>query len=125
VRLERYLPQSLLFPHCDLVVAQAGFGTVMGALGHGLPLVALDVGADHPLHTARCVALGVGRALFRNEITPESVRAAARAVLADPTYRRNAAQLRDEMATLPGPDHAVALLERLARDRAPLTPSPA
>ena len=42
------------------------------------------------------------------------VRTAASDVLADPTYRLNAEQLRDEIAALPGPDHAVRLLERLA-----------
>jgi UDP:flavonoid glycosyltransferase YjiC (YdhE family) len=39
---------------------------------------------------------------------------AASDVLADPTYRLNAEQIRDEIAALPGPDHAVRLLERLA-----------
>lgn len=120
VRVERYVPQSLVFPHCDLVVAHAGFGTVMGTLGHGLPLVALDVGADHPIHAGQCVALGVGRAIARGEITPETVREAARTVLADPAYRRNAERLRDDMAALPGLDRAVALIERLARERLPL-----
>jgi MGT family glycosyltransferase len=120
VRIERYVPQSLLFPHLDLVVAHAGFGTVMVALGHGLPLVALDVGADHPIHAGRCAALGVGRAIARGEITPEAVREAAWAVLGDPVYRRNAERLRDEMVALPGPERAVALIERLAREKAPL-----
>jgi MGT family glycosyltransferase len=120
VHVERYIPQSLLFSHCDLVVAHAGFGTVLGALSHGLPLVVLDVSADHPMHAARCAALGVGRVLDRDGITPETIREAVRAVLADPTYRRNAEELRDEMATLPGLDHAVKLVERLAVETQPI-----
>lgn len=120
VHVERYLPQSLLFPHCDLVVAHAGFGTVMGALGHGLPLVALDVGADHPVHAGRCAALGVGRAISRDDITPEAVREATREVLSHPRYRRNAGRLRDEMAELPGVNHAVDLVERLVTERRPI-----
>ena len=41
-------------------------------------------------------------------------------VLGDPSYRRNAERLRDEIATLPGPEYAVALLERLAAEKQPL-----
>jgi hypothetical protein len=43
-------------------------------------------------------------------------------VLHRPSYRRNAALLRDELERLPGPELAVALLERLARDRARSSP---
>jgi UDP:flavonoid glycosyltransferase YjiC (YdhE family) len=38
-------------------------------------------------------------------------------VLADPSYRRNAEQIRDEIARLPGPEHAAALLEQLAAEK--------
>jgi UDP:flavonoid glycosyltransferase YjiC (YdhE family) len=45
---------------------------------------------------------------------------AGHAVLADQTYRRHAERMRDEIAALPGPEHAVTLLERLAAERRPL-----
>jgi UDP:flavonoid glycosyltransferase YjiC (YdhE family) len=41
-------------------------------------------------------------------------------VLADPSYRRNAEEIRDEIKQLPGPEHAAALLEHLAANRQPL-----
>jgi UDP:flavonoid glycosyltransferase YjiC (YdhE family) len=41
-------------------------------------------------------------------------------VLNDPTYRRAAERLRDEMAALPGPEYAIMLLERLAEEKRPL-----
>ena len=74
---------------------------------------------DQPLNAACCAGLGVGAVLGPEERTPEAIRAAVRAVLADPTYRANAARVRDEMVALPGPEYAVALLERLARDKEP------
>ena len=40
--------------------------------------------------------------------------------MADPSYRRNAELIRDEIAALPGPEHALALLEQLQRERAAL-----
>jgi len=54
------------------------------------------------------------------ERTPEAIRAAVRAVLTEPTYRERAAQLREAMATLPGPEHAITLLERLVVEQRPL-----
>ena len=42
------------------------------------------------------------------------------AVLGAPSYRREAERLRDEIAALPGPEHAVALLERLAAEKQPI-----
>ena len=41
---------------------------------------------------------------------PGDVRAAVEAVLTDPSYREAAERLRDELAALPGPDHAVERL---------------
>jgi hypothetical protein len=35
-------------------------------------------------------------------------------------YRANAARLRDEAAALPGLEHGIALLERLAAEKTPL-----
>jgi len=93
---------------------------MLGALGHGLPLVVIPISADQPRNARRCVALGVGRSLEPAAVTPGAVREAVRAVLGDPSYRANAGRVRDEMAALPGPEHAVALLERLAAEKQPL-----
>jgi UDP:flavonoid glycosyltransferase YjiC (YdhE family) len=120
VRIERYIPQTLLFPRCDLVLTHGGSGTVTAALAHGRPLVVVPVSADQPENAARCAALGVGRVVEAERATPQAVRDAVRAVLADPVYRWNAERLRDEIRALPGPDYVVALLERLAVERRPL-----
>jgi UDP:flavonoid glycosyltransferase YjiC (YdhE family) len=119
VRIERYIPQSLLLPRCDLAVTHGGSGSVMGALAHGVPLVLLPQGADQPLNAGRCAALGVARVIEGAEVTPEAVRQAAGTVLGDPAFRRNARQLQAEIAALPGPEFARSLLERLAATRAP------
>ncbi len=114
VRVERYIPQSLLFPRCALVVTHGGSGTVLAALGHGLPMVIIPISADQPDNARRCARLGVAKIIASEERTPEAIRAAVRAVLAEPGYRRNAERLRQEMAPLPGPEHVVGWLERLA-----------
>jgi UDP:flavonoid glycosyltransferase YjiC (YdhE family) len=120
VHIHRYLPQQLVLPHCQLVVSHGGSGSVIGALAHGVPMVLVPMGADQPHNAARCADLGLARVLDAVRLTPDTARDAASAVLADPAYRHAAERLRDEAAALPGPAHAVALLERLATRRTPL-----
>ena len=120
VHIERYIPQALILPRCDLVITHGGSGSVMGALAHGVPLALIPLNADQPLNAERCVALGVGRVIGMGNITPEATRDAVAEMLANPTYQRQAHLVRDEVARLPGPEYAIALLERLAAERQPL-----
>jgi len=123
VHIERFIPQSALLPHCDLVVHHGGFSTVTGALNAGLPMVVIPISADQPYNAACCAALGVGVVIEPDNGTPEAIRAAVREVMDNPSYRQKAEQMRDEMAALPGPEHAVTLLERLAVEKQPLLAS--
>ena len=113
VRIERYVAQADLLPRCDLVISHGGSGSVVTALAHGLPMVLIPLGADQPLNAARCVALGVARVLDGAATTPQMARDAVSRVLESPAYRWAAERIRDEIAVLPGPEHAVMLLERL------------
>jgi UDP:flavonoid glycosyltransferase YjiC (YdhE family) len=113
IRVERYLPHSAVLPHCDLVVSHGGSGSVLGALAHGLPSVLLPMGADQPWNAARCEELGVAVVLDAMRATPDEVREAVSTVLEESTYRAAAERVRDEIRGLPGPEHAVVLLERL------------
>lgn len=113
VHIERYIPQSVLLPHCDLVVNHGGSGSVIGALAHGLPVVVLPMGADQLPNARRCEQLGVGVVLDAVRATPRSVRDAASALLSDAHSREAAERIRDEIASLPEPGAAVPALERL------------
>ncbi len=119
VHIERYIPQSPLLPHCDLVVRHGGFGTVTETLNAGLPMVAIPISADQPYNAACCAALGVGVVIEPGERGTEAIRAAVRAVMDNPSYRQKAERVRDEMAALPGPEHGVELLEQLAKEKQP------
>lgn len=120
VHVEQFIPQSVLLPHCSAVVSHGGSGSVIGALAHGLPSVLIPMGADQPLNAARCEELGVARVLDPVRATAETVQEAVSAVLTDPSYRSAAERLGAEIAALPGPEHAVALLERLGSEGRPL-----
>jgi UDP:flavonoid glycosyltransferase YjiC (YdhE family) len=114
VTIERFIAQADVLPHVDLVVSHAGSGSVLGALAHGRPMVLLPMGADQPLNAERCAALGVGRVLDVVRATPDDIHSATTDVLAGAAYRAAAGRLRDEVASLPHPDVAVGLIERLA-----------
>jgi UDP:flavonoid glycosyltransferase YjiC (YdhE family) len=123
VHVERFIPQAALLPHCDLVVSHGGSGSVLGALAHGLPMVLIPMGADQPLNAERCRALGIAQVLDAVTTTSRTVSAAVSRGLADSASRVTAGRMRDEIAALPGPEHAVELLDRLAGHRAPLYPT--
>lgn len=112
IHVTTHLPQSLIFPHCDLVVCHGGFGTMMSALSHGLPLVMLPIAADQPENAQRCADLGVASMVTTGEQTPEAIREATQQVLAEPRYQRVAGRLRDEMASMPDLGQITMLLER-------------
>jgi UDP:flavonoid glycosyltransferase YjiC (YdhE family)/SAM-dependent methyltransferase len=120
VQVRRWLPQLDVLQHCSLVIAHGGFSTVMGALANGLPLVVVPLGSDNPVHARRCRQLGVGVTIPPGRVDAEAVRDAAGSVLQEPQWREQARRLRDEIRGLPGPEHAAALLVRLAENREPV-----
>jgi hypothetical protein len=117
VRVERFVPQRAVVARSDLVVCHAGFSTVLDALSVGVPLVLLPYSADQPENAARCATLGVAEVLPLLEMDPGSLRRAIDAVLGDDRYRRAARALRSEIEELPGPRHAVKMLDDLAAER--------
>jgi UDP:flavonoid glycosyltransferase YjiC (YdhE family) len=118
--LVRYIAQDAILSQCSLVVSHGGSGSVSGALAHGRPAVLIPMGADQPLNAARCEQLGVARVLDPIGATPELVRAAVTEVLDNPDYRQAAERIQDEFAALPGPLHAVRLIEQLAVEKRPV-----
>ncbi|MEU4802947.1 glycosyltransferase [Actinosynnema sp. NPDC023587] len=119
VRIERYVAQDEVLSRCAAVVSHGGSGTVLGALAHGLPHLVLPLGADQPANAERCAELGAGLTLDAATATPDDVRTAVARLLAEPAFRRAAERLRAELAALPGPEHAAALLDRLGRTGRP------
>jgi UDP:flavonoid glycosyltransferase YjiC (YdhE family) len=119
VHIERHVAQTRLLPHCDAFISHGGFNSVKESLGCGVPLVVVPIMSDEPYSAERCSALGVSRAIAPSERTPEAIREAVRAVLQDSSYRVHAEDLSAEMHALPGPEHVVELLARLALDRVP------
>jgi UDP:flavonoid glycosyltransferase YjiC (YdhE family) len=117
VRLEPWVPQAELLPRCAAFVTHGGFNSVKESLIAGVPMVVVPITADQPYCAQRCAALGVGAVIGPDDRTPARIRQAARVVLGTGDYRARAMAFRDQMLALPGLDHAVELLARLAAPR--------
>jgi UDP:flavonoid glycosyltransferase YjiC (YdhE family) len=121
VHLERYIPQSLVLPICDLVLSHCGSGTMYAALDHGLPMVSVPIGMDQLENADRCAALQLGVTVQFSALSADAIRGAVRQVVADPSYRERAQRMQRDMHALPGPGEVVPLLERLAVEKRPYT----
>jgi calicheamicin 3'-O-methyl-rhamnosyltransferase len=113
LHVERFIPQSAVLPHCDLVVCHAGSGTMLGALSHGLPMLLLPHAADQFDNADLSVNRGVGIRLLAGEVSAGAVASATRHLLSDPRYAHAAAEVRDQLRALPGPETAVERCEVL------------
>ncbi len=118
VHVAPYLPQSLVLPAVDAVVAHGGAGTTVGALLHGCPqLVVPGPAPSQQGSAARVVAAGVGLRLDWADATPARLRAAVEELLERTDLRRAAEGVRQALTALPRPDEVVALLEHESRRR--------
>jgi UDP:flavonoid glycosyltransferase YjiC (YdhE family) len=121
VRIEGYIPHTLLLPHCHVVITHGGFSSVMACIEQGLPMVAMPLaGGDQRGNSARSAALGIARVISPGERKPALIREAVLDVLNDPNYRKNARQLKQDLQSLPPVEDAVELLQRLAHEKAPI-----
>jgi MGT family glycosyltransferase len=124
VHVERFISQALLLPYCDVVVNQGGTA-ILPIVSYGLPILALPQSANQFHNADALVGAGVARRLLPTEATPEAVGSEVGRLLADPAFREAGARLAAEIDAMPPPREGVGLLERLARERAPiLRPAP-
>lgn len=131
VHVEQWTSQEAVLPHAAAVVCHGGYGSTLGALRHGVPLVVLPLfSADQWTNAAAVARAGAGIALDADrstrrvldppgEGTIAGLRPAVERVLADSAYRRGARAIADAMQALAPVDAATGLLEDLTRHAIP------
>ncbi|KAJ9615145.1 hypothetical protein H2200_001219 [Cladophialophora chaetospira] len=92
----RYLPFHELFKYTDVLVSNAGYGTVQQALFCGVPMVLAGVGEDKPETCARAAWAGVAINLKCLRPTVEQLRSAVDDVLTNANYRSRGQELAEE-----------------------------
>ncbi len=113
VHIERYIPQSLLLPRCDLMVMHGGSNSLLAALDIGLPMVVVPLIADQFFNAHVMQSMQLGQVVQRGQLTPASIRTAVDETLNNPLYRQNVASLQGEMHALPDQKNAVMLVEQV------------
>lgn len=111
-RVATMVPYAALLPRTSVMVTNGGFGGVLQALRHDVPLVVAGGDLDKPEVAARVGWHGAGVNLRTGTPRPDAVRAACRTVVTDPRYRAAAAHLGAELRSLGGTRAAADLLER-------------
>lgn len=115
IHVERYIPQSQIFPYCDVVICHGGYNTMVGALVHGIPQVYIPISADQPFNAECCESAGTAVVLNKDTLTADLLRQAVHDVLRDPGYLEAARRIQLEISNMPGCDHAVSVIERAVR----------
>lgn len=113
IRVERYVPQNAVLPHCQVVVSHGGSGTAIGALSAALPQLCLPQGADQFLNAAAIAAAGAGVALMPGETTLEAIAGAVGRLLADHAFQEGAQRVSQDIASMPSVAEAAATLDGL------------
>jgi UDP:flavonoid glycosyltransferase YjiC (YdhE family) len=114
VVFEDFINYDDLFPHVDVFVTNGGFGSVLAAMRHGVPVVAAGTREGKNDINARIGWNGLGVDLRSERPRPASIRAAVRRVLDDPRYASNATKLRTELASYDPMARIEAALHSLA-----------
>jgi UDP:flavonoid glycosyltransferase YjiC (YdhE family) len=116
VRVEPWWPQADLMPATAAVVGHGGFGTTMTAALHGVPQVVVPLFSfDQRLNAQHVAAAGAGVHLDGGIDALDSLPQVLHGLLSSPAHRERAAVIADAAGSLPPVNHAVGLLESLAR----------
>jgi UDP:flavonoid glycosyltransferase YjiC (YdhE family) len=100
VRVERWIANEAdVVAQAAVVVSHGGFGTTLGVLTAGTPLVVVPLFGDQPQNAVRVAAAGAGVVA-----SVAGIRAAVERVLGDDSYRTTARRIADEMRSLPPVD---------------------
>jgi len=113
-RVADFIPYAAAFPYLDLLITNGGFGGVLLALRHGVPLLVAGDTEEKPEIAARVAYTGAGINLATGHPEVGLIEAAAREILADPGYRAAAARLAAQLEAM----DALATIEAvLAEER--------
>ena len=107
-----HIDHQTVLPHASAVVTHAGFGTVMAALTHGVPLLCLPMGRDQGANSEHVEACGAGRTISPDS-TAEEMRTALKDVLESPTYKQGARRMARIIKREANGSMVVPLLESL------------
>lgn len=113
IRVEQYVPQSLVIDRADVVVSHSGAGTVIGAASAGAVQLCLPIAADQWDNADLLSAANVGVVLESEARDADTIRLSIQRLLDDETMRSSADILSDHFASMPHPSQIAATIDHL------------
>ncbi len=110
-RVAPMVPYAELLPRTSVMITNGGYGGVLQALRHDIPLIVAGGDLDKPEVAARIGWHGAGINLRTGTPHAAAIAAAYRAIDTEPSYRATAARLGAELRSLGGTRAAADLLE--------------
>jgi zeaxanthin glucosyltransferase len=118
-----FVPQAEVLAGAAALVGHGGMNTVMDALAAGVPAVLVPLAFEQAAIAARVVRAGAGIVVPLGPFRARRLRLALRAVLQDPSYRKAASVLQQEVARAGGAARAAdIILHAVAPGALPRTP---
>ena len=114
-RVEQFIPYARLMPKVDVLVTNGGYGSIQIALAHGVPVVAAGASEDKPEIANRVQWSGVGVGMKVTRPSEQRIRTEVRRVLATPSYKERAMEMRDKLSRLDAPRLSADLIEGIVR----------
>ncbi|MFE0752268.1 glycosyltransferase [Gordonia sp. NPDC058843] len=118
-RIAQYLDYDALLPRTSVLVTNGGYGGVLQALRHGVPVIVAPGGEDKPEVAARVAYFGVGTSLGTRRPAADVITDAVRRILADDDLTARCRQMASAMADYDPAATLIAEFDRvtLGRDR--------
>ena len=116
VKVVGWVDHAALLPRVAVVASHGGMGTCNDAIRHGLPMLNIPIGCDHPSASRKIERYGMTLRLALAKATPATIGAMMGELVDEPSFGRRARTLRDAWNVLGGAARAVDLIEETAAD---------
>lgn len=116
-----FLPQTSILPQVDLVITHGGNNTVTEAMHFGKPMIVLPLFWDQYDNAQRMQEVGFGVRLATYEFEDDELLGAIDRLSADEPLHARMGATAARLQANPGTERAASLIERLAREKAPVT----
>ena len=114
VYIRPYIPYSDILSRASVMITNGGFGGVITALYHGVPIVVAGMSEDKPEIATRIGYCGAGINLRTGKPSPTAILNAVRKILSEPCYRNAAAKISDDFRKTHAIKEIVRLVEKVA-----------
>jgi UDP:flavonoid glycosyltransferase YjiC (YdhE family) len=115
VVVEDYVDYDALFPYTDAFVSSGGFGSLLAAVRHGVPVIGAGKREGKNDINARVEHNGLGVDLRSERPKATAIRRAVDKVLGDPSYTARVAEVGAELETYAPHARIEEVLEKEAR----------